>query len=115
MIIPNKAATSLQTTDIPSKSHVCWSRPDLSWPCLPIGNWWNIILLPVLLILLQELVIKREEQYLALRFGEAFNNTDNKYAGGYEVMTVALRKISCLLFYIMNRENGKPKVPGDKG
>ena len=75
-IIPNKAATSLQTTGIyhitRNPMYVGLALIYLGLACL-IGNWWNIILLPVLLILLQELVIKREEQYLARRFGEAFS------------------------------------------
>jgi protein-S-isoprenylcysteine O-methyltransferase Ste14 len=34
-----------------------------------IGNWWNIILLPLLFLIVQEYVIKREEKYLVLEFG----------------------------------------------
>ena len=39
--------------------------------CL-IGNWWNIILFPLLLLLIQEYMIKREEKYLERRFGQAY-------------------------------------------
>lgn len=75
-IIPNKAAESLQTTGIyhmtRNPMYVCLTLIYLGLSCL-FGNWWNIILLPVLLLLLQEFVIKKEEQYLTRRFGEAFN------------------------------------------
>ena len=37
-----------------------------------IGNWWNMILLPLLVIVVQEYIIKREERCLTHRFGEAF-------------------------------------------
>jgi len=37
-----------------------------------IGNWWNIILLPILLLIVQEYIIKREEKYLERRFGQAY-------------------------------------------
>ena len=38
------------------------------------GNWWNIILLPILIIVIQEYVIKREEKYLERKFGEEYNS-----------------------------------------
>lgn len=37
-----------------------------------IGNWWNFFLFPLLLLIVQEYVIKREEKYLVRRFGEAY-------------------------------------------
>ena len=37
-----------------------------------IGNWWNIILSPLLVTVVQEYIIKREERYLEHHFGEAF-------------------------------------------
>lgn len=43
----------------------------LGLTCL-IGNWWNVILSPVLLIIVQEYVIKREEKYLVQRFGQQY-------------------------------------------
>jgi protein-S-isoprenylcysteine O-methyltransferase Ste14 len=39
--------------------------------CL-IGNWWNIILFPLLLLVIQEYIIKREEKYLERAFGEKY-------------------------------------------
>lgn len=36
------------------------------------GNWWHIILLPVLILIVQEYVIKREERYLEREFGQAY-------------------------------------------
>lgn len=37
-----------------------------------IGNWWNIILFPFLLLIVQEYIIKREEKYLLRRFGQDY-------------------------------------------
>ncbi len=37
-----------------------------------IGNWWNLILLPLLVFIVQEYVIKREENYLDRRFGQQY-------------------------------------------
>jgi len=74
-IIPNKAASSLQTTGIyhmtRNPMYVSLALIYLGLTCL-IGNWWNIILLPVLLLVVQEFVIKREERYLSRKFGDAF-------------------------------------------
>lgn len=43
-----------------------------------IGNWWNVILLPLLLLVIQEYVIKREERYLQLEFGQEYENYKNR-------------------------------------
>lgn len=37
-----------------------------------IGNWWNLILLPVVFLIVQEYIIKREEKYLCRRFGQEY-------------------------------------------
>jgi protein-S-isoprenylcysteine O-methyltransferase Ste14 len=39
-----------------------------------IGNWWNIILFPILVIVVQEYIIKREEKYLQLEFGQGYRD-----------------------------------------
>lgn len=36
------------------------------------GNWWNIIFIPILLIIVQEYIIKREEKYLEAEFGQDY-------------------------------------------
>jgi len=36
------------------------------------GNFWNLILLPLLFFAVQEYVIKREEKYLGHRFGQFY-------------------------------------------
>ncbi|MEO6837787.1 MAG: isoprenylcysteine carboxylmethyltransferase family protein [Ginsengibacter sp.] len=41
--------------------------------CL-VGNWWTFILLPFLIFIIQEYIIKREEKYLELEFGQAFRD-----------------------------------------
>jgi protein-S-isoprenylcysteine O-methyltransferase Ste14 len=43
-----------------------------------IGNWWNLILLPVLFFVVQEYVIKHEEKYLDRRFGEQYSEYKTK-------------------------------------
>ncbi len=42
------------------------------------GNWWNFILLPVLIIIIQQYIIRREEQYLSRKFGQQFTNYKKK-------------------------------------
>lgn len=49
----------------------------LGFTCF-FGNWWHIILLPVLIIIMQEYVIKREEKYLERRFGEDYKSYQQK-------------------------------------
>ena len=39
-----------------------------------IGNWWNIIFLPLLFLIVQEYIIKREEKYLELEFGQQYDD-----------------------------------------
>jgi protein-S-isoprenylcysteine O-methyltransferase Ste14 len=43
-----------------------------------IGNWWNIILLPLLILIIQEYVIKHEEKYLELEFGQQYEEYKRK-------------------------------------
>ncbi|MBS1729738.1 MAG: isoprenylcysteine carboxylmethyltransferase family protein [Bacteroidetes bacterium] len=37
-----------------------------------IGNWWNLILFPFLMLIIQEYIIKREERYLEAAFGQEY-------------------------------------------
>lgn len=37
-----------------------------------IGNWWNIILFPLLILIIQEYIIKREEKYLERAFAQGY-------------------------------------------
>ncbi|QEC69233.1 isoprenylcysteine carboxylmethyltransferase family protein [Panacibacter ginsenosidivorans] len=74
-VVTIKPATSLQTTGI-----YAVSRNPMYVSLLLIytglwfitGNWWNVILLPLLVLILQEYVIKREEKYLNRRFGAQY-------------------------------------------
>jgi len=43
----------------------------LGLSCL-IGNWWNFILFPFLLLLVQQYIIRKEEKYLDRRFGKEY-------------------------------------------
>ena len=45
--------------------------------CL-IGNWWNIILCPFLLLIIQQYMITREEKYLERRFGQVYLDYKSK-------------------------------------
>ena len=72
-----KPASSLQTTGIyaitRNPMYVGLSIVYLGITCF-IGNWWNIILFPILLLIIQEYIIKREEKYLELEFEQAYRD-----------------------------------------
>jgi len=76
-----KPASSLQTTGIYNISrnpmYVSLTLIYLGLTCL-IGNWWNIILFPILFFILQEYIIKREEKYLERAFGIEYTNYKRK-------------------------------------
>jgi protein-S-isoprenylcysteine O-methyltransferase Ste14 len=72
-----KPASSLQITGIygitRNPMYVGLAILYLGITCL-IGNWWNVILFPLLFIIVQQYIIKREEKYLELEFGKEYNN-----------------------------------------
>lgn len=74
-LIAIKPANSLQTSGIYSVSRnpmyisLLFFYIGLSFL---IGNWWNFILFPLLILIVQEYVIKREEKYLVRKFGEEY-------------------------------------------
>lgn len=74
-VITVKPATSLQTTGIYSHTrnpmYLGLTLAYIGIACF-IGNWWHFILLPILLLIVQEYVIKNEERYLARKFGQEF-------------------------------------------
>jgi protein-S-isoprenylcysteine O-methyltransferase Ste14 len=37
-----------------------------------LGNWWHFLLLPLLLLIVQEYIIKREERYLVRQFKDDY-------------------------------------------
>jgi len=71
-----KPASSLQTTGIygitRNPMYVGLAIVYLGVTCF-IGNWWNIILFPLLFLIVQEYIIKREERYLNLEFGKEYD------------------------------------------
>ena len=74
-VVTIKPANSLQTTGIYSVTrNPMYISLLLFYTGLAfmIGNWWNFILLPLLFIVVQEYIIKREEQYLERRFGQEY-------------------------------------------
>ena len=74
-LIPIKPASSLQTNGIykitRNPMYVSLALIYLGISCF-VGNWWNIILFPLLLLIVQEYIIKREEKYLLRRFGKEY-------------------------------------------
>ena len=70
-----KPASSLQTNGIYSISrnpmYVGLTIVYLGVTCF-IGNWWNIIPFPLLLLIVQEYIIKSEEKYLEREFGQQY-------------------------------------------
>lgn len=74
-VILFKPATSLQTTGIyaitRNPMYVGLALVYLGATVF-IGNWWNIILFPILILIVQEYIIKREESYLAIEFGQEY-------------------------------------------
>ena len=76
-LVTIKSASSLQTTGIYSVSrNPMYLSLLLMYTGLAflIGNWWTIILLPLLFLVVQEYVIKHEEKYLGRRFGQEYLN-----------------------------------------
>lgn len=75
-LVPIKPASSLQTNGIYGISrnpmYVGLALVYLGISCF-IGNWWNVILCPLLLLIVQEYIIKREEKYLSRRFGKEYD------------------------------------------
>jgi protein-S-isoprenylcysteine O-methyltransferase Ste14 len=80
-VILIKPATSLQTKGIygitRNPMYVGLSIAYLGITCF-IGNWWNVILFPLLLTIVQEYIIKREERYLELEFGQEYDEYKKK-------------------------------------
>lgn len=70
-----KPASSLQTTGIygitRNPMYLGLAFVYIGVTCF-VGNWWTIILLPFLFIIIQEYIIKREEKYLEIEFGQAY-------------------------------------------
>ncbi len=75
-----KPASSLQKTGIygitRNPMYVGLTFVYIGVACL-VGNWWTFILLPFLIFIIQEYIIKREEKYLELEFGQAFCDYKN--------------------------------------
>lgn len=76
-----KPASTLQTSGIYSITrnpmYLGLVIAYLGLSCL-IGNWWHLILLPVLFLVVQEYIIKSEEKYLVREFGSEYDEYRNK-------------------------------------
>jgi protein-S-isoprenylcysteine O-methyltransferase Ste14 len=74
-VVTIKPANSLQTTGIYSVTrNPMYISLLLFYTGLSFifGNWWNLVLLPILILIVQQYVIKREEKYLDRRFGQQY-------------------------------------------
>lgn len=74
-VITFKPANSLQSTGIYSISrNPMYVGMVLLYTGISflIGGLWNFILIPLLVLIVQEYVIKREEKYLTHRFGDRY-------------------------------------------
>ena len=80
-LVTIKPSSSLQANGIYSLTrnpmYVGLAIVYLGISCL-IGNWWNIILFPLLLFIVQEYIIKSEEKYLERRFGQVYLDYKSK-------------------------------------
>jgi protein-S-isoprenylcysteine O-methyltransferase Ste14 len=45
---------------------------------LLLGSWWPLALLPLVLVVVRQLVIRPEEQYLAQRFGRTYTDYQSR-------------------------------------
>jgi protein-S-isoprenylcysteine O-methyltransferase Ste14 len=80
-VVTVKPANSLQTKGIYSVSrNPMYISLLLIYTGLAfiIGNWWNLMLLPFLFLLVQEYIIKREEKYLDRRFEQEYTDYKTK-------------------------------------
>lgn len=79
-LVTVKPASSLQTIGIyhvtRNPMYVGLAIVYLAITCF-IGNWWNIILFPILLAIVQEYIIKHEEKYLERRFAQEYVDYKN--------------------------------------
>lgn len=76
-----KPATSLQTNGIygitRNPMYVGLAIVYLGLSCI-LGNWWNFILFPILVLIVKEYIIKREERYLEREFGQKYTDYRSK-------------------------------------
>lgn len=76
-VVTIKPASSLQTTGIYSVTrNPMYAGLACVYLALGflIGNWWNFILFPLLIIIVQTYIIYSEEKYLEREFGAAYSN-----------------------------------------
>ncbi|HNR49536.1 MAG TPA: isoprenylcysteine carboxylmethyltransferase family protein [Bacteroidia bacterium] len=80
-VILIKRATALQTNNIyaftRNPMYLGLALVYLAITCI-FGNWWHIIIFPLLIIFVQEYIIKKEEKYLEKEFGEEYLNYKKK-------------------------------------
>jgi protein-S-isoprenylcysteine O-methyltransferase Ste14 len=80
-VLPVKPASSLQTGGL----YAVTRNPMYTGLLLlytgfafMFGNWWTLVLFPVLVYIMQTYVIRREEAYLSRRFGEPYETYRKK-------------------------------------
>lgn len=80
-VILIKRASSLQTSGIyaitRNPMYVGLAIVYLGVTCF-IGNSWHLILFPLLILIVQEYIIRREERYLSVEFGQEYETYKRK-------------------------------------
>jgi protein-S-isoprenylcysteine O-methyltransferase Ste14 len=74
-IIPTQSASALQTTGIYSRTRNPMYMGFLllySGLAFLVGNWWTFILIPLVIMIITNYVIMREEKYLERAFGQSY-------------------------------------------
>jgi protein-S-isoprenylcysteine O-methyltransferase Ste14 len=80
-LITIKSSNSLQTTGLYSISRNPMYTGLLclySSLAMLVGNWWTVLLIPFVFIIIQVYVIRREENYLTRHFGQQYIDYKNR-------------------------------------
>ncbi len=80
-VITIKSASSLQTSGVYSITrNPMYLGSSMAYLGLAFifGNWWTVVLLPILILLVTRLIILREEKYLMRSFGNSYADYKEK-------------------------------------
>jgi len=80
-VVTARPANSLQTSGIYSRTrNPMYLGLLLLYAGLALltGNWWTLMLIPLLMLIVTQLIIKPEERYLSRAFGEPYGSYKEK-------------------------------------